>query len=127
MKSNDNTINWFEIPVTDMERAKKFYQEIFGLDNLETTEMEGVSMTMLPYQGGSGKVSGALVKGDGFIPSSTGTLIYLNANPDLKEVEDRIEKAGGRIILPKTSIGEHGQMCYFTDTEGNRLGLHSDK
>jgi predicted enzyme related to lactoylglutathione lyase len=60
-------------------------------------------------------------------PSTTdGPLIYLNGNPDLQNILDKVEKAGGKIMVPKTEISpEYGFMAVFIDTEGNRIGLHS--
>jgi predicted enzyme related to lactoylglutathione lyase len=86
--------------------------------------MPGYEMAMFPNQGG---VNGALVQGDGYKPSYSGTLAYLNGGDDLIDVLNRIEKAGGKILQQKTSIGENGFMAYFEDTEGNKVGLHSIK
>ncbi len=122
-----NAINWFEIPVTNFVRAKKFYETILEIE-LTTMEMMGMKMAMFPYEGANGKVGGALVKSEMHKPGATGALIYLNANPDLDLVFNRIEKAGGKTSMPKTLIDENsGYMAFFTDTEGNRVGLHSNK
>lgn len=113
---------WFEIPVTDMDRAKKFYETIMDT-TLEVTNMEGFEMAMFPHS----TVGCALCKGEGCEPSTQGVTVYLNANPNLDTVLGRIEAAGGQIIAPKTEISpEHGYMAQFIDTEGNRLALHSD-
>lgn len=117
-----NALNWFEIPVTDVERAKKFYEKAFDIE-MEPMDMMGIQMVMFPSQ--SPHSGGALVKGPDHKPSTEGSLIYLNGNPNLQLVLDRIEAAGGKITLPKTSIGENGNMAFFMDTEGNLVGLHS--
>ena len=117
-----NALNWFEIPVTDVERAKKFYEKAFDIE-MESMDMMGMQMVMFPPQ--SPHSSGALVKSPSHTPSSQGCVIYLNGNPNLQLVLDRIEPAGGKITMPKTSIGENGNMAFFIDTEGNLLGLHS--
>lgn len=83
---------------------------------------------MFPVDNMSTGVGGALVYSDGFhTPSATeGPLIYLNANPDVQIVLDRVASAGGRVIVPKTQISpEYGYMAAFIDSEGNRIALHS--
>jgi len=73
----------------------------------------------------SPKSGGALVKSPNHKPSTEGSIVYLNGNPNLQLLLDRIEGAGGKITMPKTNIGENGNMAYFLDTEGNQVGLHS--
>ncbi len=118
-----NAINWFEIPVTDFTRAKTFYEALFDAQ-LETMEAMGMTMAFLPADLQNG-IGGGLVKGDGFEPSTKGSLVYLNGGDDLNIPLARVEAAGGQIVLPKTPIGENGFMAYFIDTEGNKVGLHS--
>jgi predicted enzyme related to lactoylglutathione lyase len=125
MDNTTNALNWFEIPVTDMARAKHFYQVVFGI-HMEDTDMPGMQMSMFPYEMNSGKLSGALVKSDYHRPSKDGVIIYLNANPDMKEILERIEAEHGEVIMGKTQITpEIGYMAFFIDTEGNRIALHS--
>lgn len=122
----NHAISWFEIPTTDLSRAEKFYEAIFGF-KLFAMDLPQIRMRMFPIEDRAG-IGGALVHTDGFHkPSSTdGPLIYLNANPDLQLVLDRIEAAGGRVVVPKTQISpEYGYMAVFIDTEGNRIALHS--
>ena len=121
-----NAISWFEIPATDLERAQKFYEAIFGI-SMVPVELEQFQMRMFPLDDMMG-VGGALSKAEGFYkPSATdGALVYLNANPDVQIVLDKIEAAGGKIIVPKTEISpDYGHMAVFIDTEGNRVALHS--
>ncbi|MET0394388.1 MAG: VOC family protein [Chitinophagaceae bacterium] len=122
-----HAISWFEIPATDLDRAAAFYETIFGF-SLIPADMPGIRMRMFPVQDME-CVGGAIVAtGDGLLTSSAtdGVLIYLNGNPDLQNVLDKVEGAGGSIVLPKTEISpEYGYMALFTDTEGNRIGLHS--
>lgn len=118
-----NAINWFEIPVTDFTRAKTFYEALFD-SQLETMEAMGMTMAFLPADLQNG-IGGGLVKGDGFEPSTKGSLVYLNGGDDLNIPLARVEAAGGQIVLPKTPIGKNGFMAYFIDTEGNKVGLHS--
>ena len=127
MSEETNVINWFEIAVSDIARATKFYETIL---EIKTTSMEmmGMKMAMFPYDGSKGKVGGALVQSQMHTPGATGAVIYLNANPDLDLALNRIEKAGGKMLMPKTLIDENtGYMAFFSDTEGNTVGLHSNK
>ena len=120
-----NAINWFEIPVKDFNRAKSFYEKILGSE-MQQMEMDGMKSAFFPADLQNG-IGGCIIKGDGYEPSVKGSLIYLNGGEDLSVPLSKVEAAGGKIILPKTSIGEHGFMAYFNDTEGNKVGLHSDK
>lgn len=95
---------------------------------MEENNMMGMGMAFFPYTMGSEKVLGSLIKSDMHQPSADGAIVYLNGNPDLQNVIDKIEDAGGKLITPKTNIGEDmGYMAFFTDTEGNRMALHSMK
>lgn len=122
-----NAISWFEIPATNLDRATKFYETIFGV-SLIAMDMENIKMRMFPLDDMMNNVGGAVVDSGGFHkPSATdGPLIYLNGNPDLQNILDKVEAAGGSIMVPKTEISpEYGFMAVITDTEGNRIGLHS--
>jgi uncharacterized protein len=122
-----NAISWFEIPTTDINRAQKFYETIFGI-SMMPMDMPNIKMRMFPLDDMMTQVGGALVDSGGFhLPSEMmGPLIYLNANPDVQLVLDKIETAGGKILVPKTEISpEYGSMAVFLDTEGNRIALHS--
>lgn len=121
-----HAISWFEIPSIDLERATKFYETIFDL-KLQPIDIPNIRMRLFPIEDMM-NVGGAVVHSDGFHkPSATdGPLIYLNGNPDVQTILDRVEKAGGKVIVPKTAISpEYGFMGVFIDTEGNRIGLHS--
>lgn len=127
MDATTNSLNWFEIPATDIKRAKKFYETIFGI-TMDESEMGGMKMAFFPMDMGNGKASGGLCQSDFHKPSMDGAVIYLNANPDLQPVLDKISKAGGNVIMPKTQITpEIGFMAFFADSEGNRVALHSQK
>ena len=121
-----NSINWFEIPVTDFARAKKFYGTLY---NTEIQEMPHPTFkyAMLPADMQNGGVGGGLVQGEGFEPSTKGVLIYLNGGDDLNTPLSKVENAGGKILLPKTAIGPNGFMAHILDTEGNKIALHSMK
>ncbi len=122
-----NAINWFEIPTTDINRAQKFYETIFGI-TLTPLDLPNIKMRMFPLDDMMTQVGGALVDSGGFHkPSLTdGPLVYLNANPDVQHVLDKVPGAGGSVMVPKTEISpEYGYMAVFIDTEGNRVALHS--
>lgn len=122
-----NAISWFEIPSTDLDRATKFYETIFGI-SLIPLNMEAIKMRLFPLDDMMNEVGGAIVDSGGYhTPSATdGPLIYLNGNPDVQFILDKVEAAGGKIVVPKTQISaEYGYMAVFIDTEGNRIGLHS--
>ena len=116
-----DVVNWFEIPVTDIERAASFYGAIFGR-SLEIAHGLDFASALFPHDEGIG---GGLVAGDGYTPNSQGSLIYLNANPDLNIVLGRVRQAGGEVLKAKTDIGENGFFALILDTEGNRVALHS--
>ncbi|MEP6845721.1 MAG: VOC family protein [Panacibacter sp.] len=121
-----NAVSWFEIPAADIDRAQKFYETIFDIE-MRPFDLPQIKMRMFPLEDMMG-VGGAICHAPGFYDSSAtaGPLVYLNANPDVQTVVDKIEAAGGKIIVPKTLISpEHGHMAVFTDTEGNRVALHS--
>ena len=123
----NNAISWFEIGTTDLDRATKFYEAIFGI-KLVPLDVDNIKMRMFPLDDMMTGIGGALVFSNGFHkPSSTdGPLIYLNGNPDLQKVLDKVEAAGGKVMLQKTEISpEYGFMGVMIDTEGNRIGLHS--
>ncbi len=120
-----NAINWFEIPVKNFERAKAFYSSLLGAEVSEMPHPE-FKYAMLPADMQNG-VGGGLVQGPGYEPSDKGPLIYLNGGDDLSIPLSKVEKAGGKIILPKTSIGQNGFMAHIMDTEGNKIALHSMK
>ena len=121
-----NAINWFEIPATDFTRAKKFYETILDVEIMEMPFPYG-KYGMFPADMQNGGVGGGLMQSDGFNPSKDGTVVYLNGGEDLSTPLSKVEPAGGKIIMPKTSIGQNGFMAHFIDTEGNRIALHSMK
>ena len=96
-----NAISWFEIPSSDLNRATKFYETVFGI-KLNALDLPNIKMRMFPLEDMMG-VGGAVVDSGGFHkPSGTdGPLIYLNGNPDLQNVLDKVEAAGGRSWFQK--------------------------
>jgi predicted enzyme related to lactoylglutathione lyase len=120
-----NMVVWFEIPVSDMERAKKFYETVFKID-INIVDFGGLLMGWFPDRGEVNGARGTLIKQESYIPSQEGTLVYFGCD-DVQNELDRVKKAGGKIYQPKTEISpEHGFMGVFIDTEGNRVALHSN-
>ena len=120
-----NAINWFEIPVRDFDRAKKFYETILNYQ-MKTQEFGSDKLGFLPSDREA--LGGAIYHGESYKPSNDGVVIYINGNPDLAEIEKRIEPAGGKVVLSKRQISpEIGYMAIFIDSEGNRIALHSNK
>jgi len=117
-----NALNWFEIPASNIQRAAKFYSTILGVELSVSEPMPGFKMAMLMVEDGVGF---GIVQGEGYTPSAEGTVVYLNGGEDLAVALGKVEAAGGKILVPKTDIGENGFMAYFLDTEGNKVGLHS--
>lgn len=115
----------FEIPATDISRAINFYEKTLGI-HIEPMSFDGLEMGIFPYE--DQVVTGVIMKGEGYEPSSKGTTIYLNAGEDLQVVLDKVEKNGGKILIPKTPhADEVGFFAIFLDSEGNKMGLHSPK
>jgi len=118
-------VGWFEIPVLDMDRAKKFYEIVFDI-SISVHDVGGFIMGWFPSDHTKSGASGSLVKHKMYIPSdSAGSLIYFSCKDVDKEL-GRVEDAGGEVIQQKTEIGAgHGFMALMKDTEGNRIALHS--
>ncbi len=119
----ENIIGWFEIPVTNLERAKTFYQDVFGYE-LQDGGFGNDEMAMFPSN--NQNVSGALVKGENRTPGENGVLIYFHGGKDLEVPLSKVGDAGGSILFPKTLImPEAGYFAIFLDSEGNQIGIHS--
>ncbi|HLG25352.1 MAG TPA: VOC family protein [Candidatus Gracilibacteria bacterium] len=124
-----NVVGWFEVPVTDMERAMKFYETVLDL-KLERHRMGPLDMAWFPTLDGKMGTPGSLVMHKEFYkPSADGVLVYFTAQSgDLSNELGRIEGADGKIISPKKMVSEeYGFMALVLDTEGNRIALHSRK
>ena len=116
-------ISIFEIPATDFSRAVNFYQSILDV-KIQDVDMQGIQMGLFPGDGQM--VSGVIVKGEDYKPSTDGVLIYLNGGDDLQVILDRVEINNGQAVVPKTLIDEEsGYFAMFLDSEGNKIGLHS--
>ncbi|MFL1896149.1 VOC family protein [Aquimarina sp. 2-A2] len=124
---NDTNMNSFisivEIPATDISRAINFYKEILGIE-IEKLSFPEMEMGLFPYQ--DQMVTGVIMKGEGYEPSASGVTIYLNGGDNLQTILDKVEKNGGKIIIPKSPhADEIGFFAIFHDSEGNKIGLHS--
>jgi predicted enzyme related to lactoylglutathione lyase len=127
MNKLNNAITWFEIPVTNVQRAKKFYEAIFNIKMNEIELDSDFIIVLFPVD--EGTVGGALCKNEKFYtPTQTGNVLYLNANPNLQTVLEKVEQSGGTIIKSKTHISdEFGFVAFIQDTEGNRIALRSSE
>ena len=115
---------WFDIPVRDMDRAIAFYRTLTtqGLVRLPVGPDKETAL-FTPEDDGSG---GCLFLAPEDTPSHDGSRVYFDASPSIDEWIERVEAAGGRILVPKTPIGgDQGVFAYFEDSEGNRVGLHA--
>ncbi|MEP5613949.1 MAG: VOC family protein [Cyclobacteriaceae bacterium] len=118
----NNPVNWFEIPVTDLDRAKQFYETILGYE-ITINEMGNAKMGWFPFDHTAPGATGTLIENENYTPSHHGSLVYFSV-PEIDDVLVKVVDAGGKIINPKFSIGEHGFCGHFEDTEGNRVALH---
>ena len=123
MIDQTNPVNWFEIPVNDLERGKQFYESVFGLQ-LSLNEMGPMKMAWFPMTQGGPGATGALMECENHTPSHAGTLVYFSVT-DIEGTLATINAHGGKTLMPKTGIGEHGYIAHFQDCEGNRVALHS--
>ncbi len=128
----NNVLTWFEIAVTDMARAKKFYETILDIKmSTHVFPESNEELTFFPYdpnirQAISGRVTGVLSKSKNNIPSDKGVFVYINASPSIKLVIDKVEGSGGKVLVPKTEA-PFGVFSVILDSEGNRIGLHSEQ
>jgi predicted enzyme related to lactoylglutathione lyase len=120
-----NPVGWFEIPASNLPRAQKFYEQVFET-KLSPNEMGPVKMAWFPMENAQNNpgCTGTLIKAENYAPSHQGTLIYFTV-PSIEKTLERIGKSGGKTLMPKTSIGEHGFIAHFEDCEGNRIALHA--
>lgn len=113
-------ITWFEIPTTDYNRAIQFYENVFKV-TLKQEETDGMAMAIFPHA--DAQSAGAVVNCDAYKPHANGVCIYLYSN-DFDAALQRVEQNGGKVVMPKMSIGPNGFIAHFIDSEGNRIGLH---
>jgi predicted enzyme related to lactoylglutathione lyase len=127
--SVNNVIGWFEIPVSNMERAITFYNNVFGYE-MERQNFGGLDMAFFPFDHSQPGNSGSLVKHPDFYhPSENGVLIYFTGpSGDLSIELARVNNAGGKVLIEKRQVSEEtGYMGVFLDSEGNRIAIHTKK
>ena len=122
MASHANPVNWFEIPVHDLAAAKTFYETVLDVELVES-ELGPNKMAWFPMEMNASGAAGTLIKGDGYVPSHEGSLVYLHVDR-IDPTLEKINSSGGKTLMPRTSIGQHGFIAHFADTEGNRVALH---
>lgn len=122
---NHNMVGWFEIPVTNMDRAKAFYEAVFNIE-VEVHDLGGTIMGWFPFAQGKSGAAGSLIKNSAYEPSEKkGVLVYFSSK-DVNIEINRVEVSGGKIIQKKKQISpDVGYMALFIDSEGNRIALHS--
>lgn len=123
MTNERNPVMWFEIPVSDLARAKKFYSHVFNIE-LEEQQIGDMHMAFFPMHKDTSGAAGSLIRSQGYTPSESGILIYFTTS-DIEAALARAEELGGKTLTAKTSIGEYGFIGTLRDSEGNRIGLHS--
>ncbi len=115
---------WFEIPSKDLDRAVRFYEKVIGA-SLGREEMGPMKMAVFPHE--KPAPTGALVRAEGYEPAAAGTVVYLNLD-DIRPALQRVAAAGGSVLLPLTELPDGmGVFAQIKDTEGNRVGLFSQK
>jgi uncharacterized protein len=122
-KSFQNALNWFEIPVADLPRATQFYEAVLG-KTLRQESMGPAQMAVFTYD--QEGVGGCLYKAPGVLPSDQGAIVYLDANPSIDAVLQRVRAQNGDVTLAKTALPPGmGYFAHIIDSEGNRVGLHA--
>lgn len=124
MKKTTNPVIYFEIPVTDMDRAIQFYQSVFQFE-FHKEIIDENEMALFPFSDEQKGISGALAKGDIYIPTKNGVLLYFSTD----NIENTLQLAtsnGGQILYPITDNGI-GLVAEFEDMEGNRIALFQEK
>jgi len=123
MSNEKNPVGWFEVPAKDLSRAFQFYESVLEV-KLTLEEMGPTKMAMFPHSMNGHGAGGALVQGEGYIPSHEGASVYFSVT-DIPKTLDRVTSNGGKVLLPKMNIGQYGYIATFEDCEGNRVSLHS--
>lgn len=121
----NNPVFYVEIPVENMDRALTYYSSVFGFD-LERQNIDGNEMALFPFEAGKEGATGALAKGDSYKPSKDGSRVYFS----VLDIDSTLAKAtslGGKVLYPKTDVGDYGFVAEIEDSEGNRIALHMKK
>lgn len=120
-----NPVCYFEIPVTDLERAIAFYNAVFGCQ-FERVNIDGNEMALFPAFDKASGITGALAKGGSYVPGKQGSRLYFSV-VSIKETLHKVKQAGCEVLYPETSVGAYGSVAEFEDSEGNCIALHSAK
>lgn len=119
-----NALNWFEIPVADLDRAQRFYETLFATPLRRESMGPDTMLAVFPYE--QYGVGGCLFAAPHATPGIEGAIVYLNAGSSLDAVLARVDASGGRVTLPRTELPEGmGCFAHIADSEGNRVGLHA--
>ena len=119
-----NHVVYFEIPVTNIDRAIKFYKAVFDFD-FDKENIDNNEMALFPFVDENSGISGALAKGEIYKPTKDGVVIYFKTE-NIDETLKLASLNGGQILYPKTDNGI-GLVAEFEDTEGNRIALYQTK
>jgi predicted enzyme related to lactoylglutathione lyase len=115
-----NAINWFEIPVRDIDKAAAFYGAVLGAA-LKREDFFGTPHAIFMAEG----VGGALIQDARRPPASAGSTVYLHAPDGVSACLARAIEAGGKVVQPATAIGPFGTIGLFADLDGNVVGVHT--
>lgn len=122
-----NAINWFEIPALDLERAFHFYSTVLNGNVRKGTFGNGdLILFNVPFNTGEA-VGGSIVVRPDLKPTAEGGILYLNAFGKLSEAVSKVEKAGGKVLVPEINLGKFGFAAIIIDSEGNKIGLLSNE
>jgi uncharacterized protein len=124
-KPMSHPVYYFEIPVTDMNRAIRFYESLFGV-SLTRDVVDGYEMALFPFEEGSAGATGALAKGDVYVPSKQGAIVYFHVD-DIKATVANAAALGQPILYPVKDVGANGLVAEIQDSEGNRLALNQPR
>jgi uncharacterized protein len=122
MTIKEQPVVWFSIPVADMDRAVRFYNQVFGLE-MEPMEYEGQPTAFFPM---AEDQAGGMLSIDKERAGKNGVVLYLNGGENLSRVLDKVDNAGGKVSVGKTAVGQNmGFYAHILDSEGNEIGIWS--
>lgn len=124
MSQKSNPVVYFEIPVTDIERAIKFYRAVFHF-RFTRESIDNNEMALFPFEANGSGITGALAQGEIYKPTHDGVVIYFNTE-NIDESLNLAVAHGAQILYPKTDNGI-GFVAEFEDSEGNRIALFQSK
>ncbi|MGL6291791.1 MAG: VOC family protein [Silanimonas sp.] len=125
MSSAVHLVAYFEIPVVDMERAIAFYEAVFEV-TLERRTIDGYDMALFAFEDGAPGATGALAKGDVYVPSTQGVIVYFRV-ADIAATVERAKARGAGVLYEVKDVGEFGLVAEILDSEGNRIALNQPR